>query len=424
MRVLMITLGYPKYPGEPTAPFIDAMARHLVDRGHSIDVVLPYHPEFRHAGFDGIRFFPYRYSPLARFSPWGFGQTFGTKSRVRLEAAALLPAIALSLRHCIARRLARDRYDVVHAHWVLPNGWLAEGVARARGVPIVITLHGSDVAMAERYRLLGRLARRTFEAADAVTATSAQLIRRAIALGADPRRSTTIYIGVDTELFSPRLPDPELRASLGAADGTFLVVSVGRLAEVKGFEYLIDAASLLSGVSIAIVGDGELRGELERRARSTSGVRLVGSMSHDRVADAIAAADAVVIPSVVDRAGRVDATTSTVLETLASGRPLVTTNVGGIPEIVEAGSNGLLVPPKDPRALASAITQLRDDPSLRERLGRQGRQFALDRLSWEATAEALEEAYKQVVSRPARRRSRSDGEELERPLRRPPGRQG
>src|SRR4029078_9200307 len=144
----------------------------------------------------------------------------------------------LSLRHCISQRLARDRYDVVHAHWVLPNGWLATGVAHARGVPVVITLHGSDMAMAERYRILGRLARRTFEAADAVTATSAQLIGRAIAFGASRSRATTIYIGVDTGVSSPRPPDPAVRQSLGAPDGPFLVVSVGRLAAVKGFEYL------------------------------------------------------------------------------------------------------------------------------------------------------------------------------------------
>jgi glycosyltransferase involved in cell wall biosynthesis len=400
MRVLMITLGYPKYPGETTAPFIDAIARSLAARRHSIDIVLPYHPQFRFPESDEIRFFPYRYSPVSRFAPWGFGNAFGPRSRVRAAAAVLLPSVAFSLRRCIGRRLAAGGYDVIHAHWVVPNGWLAASAARAHKLPLVVTLHGSDMAMAERYRLLGRLARRTFETADAVTTTSEHLLRRARALGADPQRSETVYIGVDTELFSPRSADPALRARLGSGTGTFLVVSVGRLAEVKGFEYLIAAASRLEGASVAIVGDGELRRELEQRARASSArVLVAGSIPHDRVADVFAAADAVVVPSVVDRAGRVDATTSTVLEAMACGRPLVATNVGGIAEVVKDDYNGLLVPEKDPVALAAAIERLQRDPALRDRLARQARAFAVDRLGWAAVAESLERTYERAISR-------------------------
>jgi glycosyltransferase involved in cell wall biosynthesis len=409
MRVLMITLGYPKYPGEPTAPFIEAIARSLAARGHSLDVVLPYHPEFRYPASDEIRFFPYRYSPVSSFAPWGFGNSFGPNSRINVAAGTLLPAIALSLRRCVRRRLAIGGYDVIHAHWVVPNGWLAASAGRAHKVPLVVTLHGSDVAMAERYRVLGRIARRTFESADAVTTASEDLLRRAQALGADARRSETVRLGVDTDLFSPGHADPALRAQLGAGDGTFLVVSVGRLAEVKGFEYLIAAASQLDRASVAIVGDGELRGELEQRIRSSSApLMLAGSMQHPQVADAIAASDAVVVPSVVDRSGRVDGLPSTVLEAMACGRPLVATNVGGIPEVVKDEYNGLLVPERNAEALAAAIQRLQGDPALRDRLSRQAREFALERLSWGATAEAFEETYERAINRSQTLRAGTD----------------
>ena len=242
--------------------------------------------------------------------------------RVRAQVVPLLPAIALSLRRTIATRLAAQPYDVVHAHWVLPNGWAATSVANAAKVPVVVTLHGTDVAMAEGHRLLARVTRRTFERVAAVTATSDNLRGRAVALGADPRHTTTTYLGVDTDLFAPRPAAPEMRELLGGRDGCPLVVSVGRLAQVKGFEYLIGAVTRLEGVTLAIVGDGELRAELERLAETASPrIRLVGGMPHDRVAQAFAAADVVVVPSVVDDRGRVDATTSTALEALASGRP-------------------------------------------------------------------------------------------------------
>lgn len=400
MRVLAVTLAYPMEPGDSTSPFIDAIVRGLAGRGHDVDVVLPHHPDFRYPDSERVRFFPYRYSPFAGVSPWGFGQTFSATTRVRAQVVPLLPAIAVSLRRAIARRLATQPYDVVHAHWVLPNGWAAASVSRRARVPVVLTLHGSDIAMAERHRLLGTLAGRTFRRVAAVTATSDDLRRRAVALGADPQNSATTYIGVDADLFAPQPASPETRQLLGAPDGDLLVVAVGRLAEVKGFEHLIEAASRLQHATVAIVGDGELWPELERLAQaSPARVVLTGPMPHDRVAEVLAAADVVVVPSVVDGRGRVDATTSTAPEALAAGRPLIATSVGGIPEVVHDGENGLLVPQKDPVALAAAIERLRADSELRERLSRRAREFAVERLSWGATIDALERTFESAIAR-------------------------
>jgi glycosyltransferase involved in cell wall biosynthesis len=399
MRILAVTVGYPKEPGDSTAPFIDAIVRGLARRGHDVDVVLPHHHAFRYPDGEGVRFFPYKYSPSARVSPWGFGQTFSATTRVRAQVVPLLPAIAVSLRRAIAKRLAAQPYDVVHAHWVLPNGWAASAVAERADVPVVVTLHGTDVAMAERYRPLARVARRTFGRVAAVTATSEDLRQRAIGLGADPEDAVTTYIGVDTELFAPRLANPQMRQLLGAQGGDLLVVSVGRLARVKGFEHLIEAASRLKGVAVAIVGDGELRPELERLVQTSSApVVLAGQMARERVAEALAAADVVIVPSVVDNRGRVDSTTSTALEALAAGRPLIASAVGGIPEVVLDGENGILVPQKDPVALAAAIEQLRADPELRRRLSLRAREFALQRLSWDATIDAFQRTFERVIA--------------------------
>lgn len=399
VRILAVTLGYPKEPGDSTAPFMDAIVRGLARRGHEVDVVLPQHHAFRYQDGDGVRFLPYRYSPFAWLSPWGFGQTFGSTARVRVQVLALLPMIAVSLRRAIRTRLATQPYDVVHAHWVLPNGWAASSVAKRAGVPVVVTSHGSDVAMAERHILLASVARRTFRRVAAVTATSDDLRRRAIGLGADPQDATTTYIGVDAGLFAPRPARREMRQLLGAQDGDLLVVSVGRLASVKGFEHLIAAAARLPRVTLAIVGNGELRAELERLIQ-TSGARVVltGGMPHERVADVLAAADVVVVPSVVDSRGRVDATTSTALEALASGRPLIATSVGGIPEVVRDGENGLLVPQKDPAALATAIDRLRADPELCQRLAVQARKSAVEQHSWDASIDAFERTLERAIA--------------------------
>jgi phosphatidyl-myo-inositol dimannoside synthase len=396
MQILMVTLGYPKHPGDSTVPFLDGIVRGIVSRGHCVTVVLPYHPEFRHPAGDRLRFVPYRYSPVKTFAPWGFGATFGPTSGLRPSAAAVLPAVAASLYRTLRRELRNGRYDVVHAHWVVPNGFLAAAARRDRRLPLVVTMHGSDVAMAERVRALGRAARWTFSRADVVTATSAQLIERAIRLGADPDRSRPLYLGVDTERFSPRAAPPDTRARLGARPNDFLLACVARLDEVKGITYLVDAVARLEGVALAVVGDGELRGELEQQARSSAArVTFTGDVAHSVVPELLAAADALVVPSVVGRTGRVDGTPSTVPEAMATGRPLITTNVGGIPELARDGVNALVVPEKDPEALAAAVERLRHDAELAQRLGSAGRQFAIRRLSWDATASEFEAVYEQ-----------------------------
>jgi glycosyltransferase involved in cell wall biosynthesis len=126
-------------------------------------------------------------------------------------------------------------------------------------------------------------------------------------------------------------------------------------------------------------------------------VTFLGNLYHEQVAAAMATADAIVVPSVVDRAGRVDGLPSTVLETLASGRPVIATRVGCIPEVVTEGETGLLVPEKDPAAIARAIEHLRDDPAARRRLGAEARRTALTNLSWDHTLTGFETCFREVM---------------------------
>lgn len=401
MRVLMITQTYPRYPGDGTAPFVDGMARSVARRGHVVDVVLPWHPALEHPP-DGIRFLPYRYSGAGSWAAWGFGDSLRSDGRVGLATALALPSIATSLRRRVVRSLRDGAYDVVHAHWALPNGWLVAAPAGHARVPLVISLHGSDVSLAERRAIFAYAARRAFAAARGITAASDHLGRRAEALGARPNSVETVRYGVDTVRFAPRQPDAALRRRLlgTGSDDDVLFAAVGRLVECKGLRYLIEAAARVPGVRVAIVGDGELRADLEHRARSLDApVTFAGALPQDQVADVLAAADAAVVPFVVDRAGRVEGFGMTVLEALASARPLIATRVGPVPELVRDGVNGLLIPEKDVAALAAALEHLRDDPLERRRLGEQGRRSALESHTWDDVGEALEMVYERACGR-------------------------
>ncbi len=403
MRLLHLTSSYPKHPGDVTAPFIEEIARALAARGHRVDVVLPHHPDLRRPDEPNLRFFPYRYAPRDEWSRWGYAQSLESDVRVRPEVYALAPRAAIAMRRAVAERLEAERYDAVHAHWVVPNAALVTDIVRLSGAPFVISLHGSDVFLAERLAPARALARRALAAAGAVTACSDDLHARSLALGARPERTRTVPYGVDVDAFAPRPDAPEVRTRLGVPQDAFLVMAVGRLVEKKGFAHLVDAAARTGGVRVVIAGEGDLRASLESQVRATGApVTLPGALPRELVAAALSEADVVVVPSVVDGAGNVDGLPNVLLEAMASGRPLVASRVAGIPQVIDDNRNGLLVPAGDTRALAEALRRLLREPQTRARLGEEARRTATRELSWEVAARRFEEGYAQAAALDAR----------------------
>jgi glycosyltransferase involved in cell wall biosynthesis len=403
MKVLMVTSSYPKFPGDVTAPFIEAIARGAAARGHEVDVVLPAHPELRRGADEPVRFFPYEYAPGPRWSRWGYAESLRSDVQVRGAAWLVAPLAAVALRDALGARLTSTRYDVVHVHWVVPNAALVADMLSAHGAPSVVSLHGSDVFLAERLWPARVLARRALRGAGAVTACSADLLARGLRLGAPPARTRLVPYGVDLDAFSPEVSATGARARLGVPEHAFFVLALGRLVEKKGFRYLIEAAAQLDGVHLVIAGDGDLRQALTAQARAAGvAAHFPGALDRASIAAVMAAADVVVVPSVVDQAGNVDGLPNALIEALSAGKAVVASRVAGIPDVVEHGRNGLLVAEKDARALAAALDRLRRDPQARESLGRGARQEAQARLGWAAAAERFEECYVQAAALDAR----------------------
>ena len=395
----MVTSSYPKYPGDVTAPFIESIARGVAARGHEVDVVLPAHPELRRGPSEPVRFFPYEYAPAPRWSRWGYAQSLRADVGLRGVAWLVAPLAAAALRREVGARLLARRYDAAHVHWVVPNAALVTDVLAAHAMATVVSLHGSDVFVAERLPPARVLARRALRRAGAVTACSADLRERALRLGARATRTRVVPYGVDAVAFSPAPRGGNLRARLGVPDGALFVLAVGRLVEKKGFRHLIDAVVDVPGAHLVLAGEGDLAAPLREQARRAGApVSFAGALDRATVAAALACADVVAVPSVVDHAGNVDGLPNALLEGLAAGKPVVASRVAGIPDVVEDGRHGLLVPPRDAPALAAALRRLQHDPDLRRRLGAEARRRAETSLSWDAAARAFEECYAQAAA--------------------------
>jgi teichuronic acid biosynthesis glycosyltransferase TuaC len=260
----------------------------------------------------------------------------------------------------------RGRVDVVLGSWAFPDGVAAVRLARKLGVPSVIKLHGSDMNVIANQPAASRWLRWALPRADRVVAVSQGLADKAQGLGVTAERLVVVPNGVDRTLFFPR-DRAEARAALGTIHGSIfpegskVIVYVGRLERAKGITELLDAfrrlASQRSDVALALVGDGGAAEACRQAALEFPGrVVVAGVRPLDEVATWIAAGDLLTLPSWNE------GTPNVVLEALASGRRVVATTVGGIPDVLRDGQLGQMVPPRDASALTAALTRVLDQP--------------------------------------------------------------
>ena len=383
----------------------------------------------------GVEVVTFRYAPEAA-EVLGYGRSLAADVRVRGGAAAVAPLYAAAARRAVARQLSRRRFDLVHAHWIVPNGVAAAAALRggggsgsardrspdeagrpsrpgwqatplrARARPaMAIGLHGSDVFLAER-RGVRRLARWALGRAGLLTGSSPELVERMCALGFPAERSRVIPYGVDTVRFSPDRERRRLwRERLGIGDDATLLLGVGRMAAKKGFGVLAAALppllGALPGLHVVLAGDGDLLPELAAatepwRAR----VHLPGAVLRDTLPDLYRAADLFVLPAVHDDRGNVDGLPNVILEAMASGLPVVASGISGIPLAVEDGASGLLVPERDAAALGAALLRLLEDAQEARRMGERGRCKAESELTWDLVAARHREGYDMALALP------------------------
>jgi glycosyltransferase involved in cell wall biosynthesis len=404
VRILVVTSSYPLYPGDSTAPFVESIVRSVAKLGHDVHVLVPEQRGWKWPAVERrVRYHRFRYSPARSWTPWGFSASLAGGTRIKAPLFALAPVVLASAVRSARSLLAGGEFDLVHVHWVVPNGPIGALAVRGGTLPLVVSLHGSDVALAERSHAVGRIAKWSFARCAAVTAPSAELLGRARALGA-PDRLELVPYGADAVAVAPAEAHA-VRERLGFAPEDIVVAGIGRLIRLKGFEHLVDAHARAIAeeprLRLVLVGDGDLRSELEARARAlgvADSVILAGAVERRVVPAYLEAADLVAVPS-VHHDGYVDGLPNVALEALAAGKPLVATNVGGLPELVRPGENGLLVEERDAEALARAILELARDPELRARLGAAGQAEIREERSWRKVGERFVEIYESIVPR-------------------------
>ena len=387
MRVAYVI---PTYPPTPLQPFVVNEMVEVQDAGHDV-VLVPLHPgppaTVRHGTFARLR--PSLVLPAAIVNARIVGAALATVLRHPLRVLGVLaglhraagtnPYAHARLLAVVPKALAAARWlpqagvDRIHAHFATATAELAAIAGTIAGLPYSFTAHAYDI-YSQRPRVRNdtiawkvRHAQQVFT----VSRYGAALMRRHLPPSAH-ERVHTVYVGIPTDLFHPEPLPPR--------DGPLRLLAAARFCEKKGLDTLIDACAILRDRGVAfhlkIFGDGELRpalaAQIERLGLTTL-VTLGQPIPQEEMAREMRACHLFVMPCRQDRTGDMDGIPTVFMEAMASGRPVVSCAVSGIPELVQDGETGLIVPPNDARALAAAVERIAGDEALHHALAARGR---------------------------------------------------
>jgi teichuronic acid biosynthesis glycosyltransferase TuaC len=393
LRVLIVTKIFPNAVEPLSAPFnrqqFAALAKHC-------DVeVLATIPWFPGAGLVGQRS-----SAAALAAVPAVEEIAGLQVRhprtlfvPRMAHGTWGPLYAASLALLVPRY--RGNVDVVLGSWAYPDGFAAVLFAQALGVPAVVKLHGSDINSLAEMPGPRRMLQWALPRAARIVAVSRALADKVTELGVAPERIALVSNGVDSERFTPR-DRQAARRSLGLPAEARLALYVGNLKPAKGVLDLLAAAPAVVDANphnyLALVGGGESAGAIAETAKAlgperASRILRLGPLPADQVALWMAACDILVLPSWNE------GTPNVVLEALASGRRVVASEVGGVPDLLTDPALGVMVPPRQPAQLGVALIHeltVDYDPLAVAAKGARG--------GWAASAEALFNVLRDAVA--------------------------
>lgn len=402
-RVLLVTSNFPRWAGDSTTPFILHLAQDLQSLGWQARVLAPHAPGAAALEeLEGVQVERFRYLwPESGQTVCYNGGALINLRKSRLNALKL-PALVGAEFAAIARSLRSRQFDVVHSHWILPQGLTAGLAARLVRVPHIATVHGGDV-FALQGSFLRRFKRLAFKLADAVTVNSSATRQAVARIGHCEAPVLTIPMGVNPPSTSAKAIEIA-RGHYRRGNGP-LMIFVGRLVEEKGVMDFLEAVSDLRGtiptVTGLVVGEGQDRPLFERRRRQLGledAVRFTGWLNSTEIAPLLAASDVLVAPSKRSRDGWVEAQGLTIAEAMLAGVPVVATASGGIVDLVHDRETGLTVPEAAPAAIAEAVRQIHGDMPLRDRMIGKARQLAERDYTRRGTAKRFSDLFEQVIA--------------------------
>ncbi len=395
LKILMIASTFPVSKDDFRNKMVLDLARELKKKGNDIVVLAPFVSDSKDKEYiiDGVKvfrfhyFFPFSYERLCEGA--GIPANIGNGILPKIEIFTYI----ISSFFYMFKIVRKFKFDIIHAHWPIPNSIAPIFLKLLYKIPLLNTIYGAEVYLSLKYHISKIFSFITNQAEIniAISKGTCKIARKA-----GVKKLSILPLGVNTDFFTPL-------KSLKKKNG-IKIISIGRLVERKGFEYLLIAFSNLykkyKDIELDIVGIGPLNDKLKMLSIElgiNKKVNFLGARSHKDIKFLFEKSDIFVLSSIVDSKGDTEGLGLVYLEAMASGLPVIGTKVGGIPDIIKNGFNGLLVKEKDVKELTFALEKLIKNSRLRNKLGQNGRKFVEENYSWKKIADEYLKSYRKVI---------------------------
>lgn len=397
-NILIITSSYPISPGDFQGNFIEQQVNSLEKKGYRILVLTPY---INGSNFIEKRgtitiyrfpyFFPIKYHRLCSSS----GMYFGFQNSI-LGKLQTIPYV-LALVFFTGFIIRKEKISLIHTHWIIPQGLAGSFWRLITGIPHITTSHVLDVSIAKQIPVLKILIEYVLKNCDSITVNSNYTKGQLDQYNHFSHPISVIPMGFNSQKIHSAAPKFN-------KDSKISILFVGRLIIWKGVDTLIYAINhikdIYPGIELIIIGDGPERLRLETLAKNLGLIKIVrftGKVSDDILNRFYDLSQIFVLPSKPHEGIVMEGLGVVLLEAMASGVPVIGSNIGGIPDIITDGVNGLLVPPGDPETLAFAMMTILDNPDLAEKFAQEGLRTVKDRFSWDKISDQFIEVYQEVL---------------------------
>lgn len=398
-NALVLTTTFPRWKNDTTPAFVFTLSNLLAKR-YKTTVLAPHHfkaEKKEKLGNLAVHRFSYFYPEKYQKIAYGAGIIPNIKKS--LLAKIQIPGFLASQIRNANKIVENEKIDLIHAHWMIPQGLIGTFLKKTYKLPLIVTIHGSDLFPLKN-AFFKHIQKKVVKDADIVTVNSKTAKKELLSRFPFAKNKIKIIpMGIDINLFRPK----NVKNKFIKYKKNKITLFVGRLNEQKGIEYLIKAMpNLISKIRTAkllIIGEGHYRLHLEKTARDlgiNNYVEFLGTKTHEELADYYNLADVVVLPAVTSKIGT-ESFGLVLLEAMACGTCVIGSSSGGIKDIIKNNVNGLIFEEKNPEELSNKITKILTNAKLSRKLSKNGLSYAKQNYNWNIISKKFLKIYTELL---------------------------
>lgn len=398
ISVLVLTTSFPLSNSDSSGSFVFEKCKHLVRNGLQVKVISPYQKGAKRKELvEGIIVNRFRYFFPTKWQKVAYGSGIPTNIKDSFLAKVQLPLFLFSFFLFTLKEI--KHYDLIHCHWSIA-GLIGLIVGKLFRKKIVLMMHGAEVFVLGNNIFLKFILKNI----DFMISNSTFTEEKTLEL-CSIKNHSVIPPGVDINRFYFQNNIPELRKFLEIPKDDIFILAIGNFIQRKGFEYLIEAFHIIANqqkitnIKLRIGGRGPLKSKYEKIINYyslESFVDFLGYIKDEEISSYYSEADIFVLPSIIDDRGDTEGLGVVLLEANACQTPIIGSRVGGIPDIIQDGVNGLIVKQKNAADLAKKIIKLANDKKLRIEMGENGRKIVEEYFNWDSISKQIINIYKNL----------------------------